>query len=363
MIVSRAVERRPTALVIGGGIVGLCCAHALARRFDVTLVDAGGASNASTVAAGMLAPGMEAALDPLSPPYPLLSAALALWPAFAAAIGASDALHACGSLWLGSEAPAVSDRLAAVGAEVRRVGPDETRALRPGPAGQAEDGVFTPDDTRVDVAAVLARLAAALTASGVRRVVARMERWEDGRARLADGDTIDADRVVIVAGYAARRLADAAPELASLRPIKGQLIRYALGSAPYDGAMLRTRDGYLAPSGEGVVVGASMEAGRDDLAIDPDVVASFARLGERLCPTLAGASWRPSVGVRAATSDGLPLVGPSSGGALLATGFRRNGWLLAPLAAEMIAAWATDEDPGVWTEALRPGRTLRPGRS
>jgi glycine oxidase len=57
---------------------------------------------------------------------------------------------------------------------------------------------------------------------------------------------------------------------------------------------------------------------------------------------MAGA--RPAVGVRAATPDGLPLVGRSSTpGVWIAAGARRNGWLLAPLIAKVLTAALTDD--------------------
>ena len=64
-----------------------------------------------------------------------------------------------------------------------------------------------------------------------------------------------------------------------------------------------------------------------------------------------------STGVRAATSDGLPMVGASAApGVVLAVGARRNGWLLAPLVAQLVAACVTGRDPGPYAAALDPAR-------
>ena len=41
---------------------------------------------------------------------------------------------------------------------------------------------------------------------------------------------------------------------------------------------------------------------------------------------------------------------------LLAAGARRNGWLLAPLAARLVTAYAIGADPGPYAERLWPGR-------
>ena len=71
-------------IVIGAGVLGLASAAELsARGLSVIVIDAGG-PNASSVAAGMIAPAMESALDdPPAETVELLKTARALWPAFA----------------------------------------------------------------------------------------------------------------------------------------------------------------------------------------------------------------------------------------------------------------------------------------
>jgi glycine oxidase len=62
-------------------------------------------------------------------------------------------------------------------------------------------------------------------------------------------------------------------------------------------------------------------------------------------------------GVRAATPDGLALVGRSAAPrVILATGARRNGWLLAPLIASAVAACVLGRDPGALAARLDPAR-------
>jgi glycine oxidase len=85
------------------------------------------------------------------------------------------------------------------------------------------------------------------------------------------------------------------------------------------------------------MVGATMEAGRIDLSIDAGAVDHLRSAAIALFPHLADATFRARAGVRAATADGLPLVGASSlAGVYLAVGARRNGWLLAPLLARIL---------------------------
>jgi glycine oxidase len=182
--------------------------------------------------------------------------------------------------------------------------------------------LFTPEDWRIEPRVALAAMRERFLQLG--------GRWSP---EAVSEPPLASEVTILACGYGARHLA---PELAVLAPIRGQLLRFAEG--PGEGPVLRSDAGYLAPGSSGAVVGATMDAGRVDL--DPDPVATHALLevAERLCPGLGATPFRAEVGVRAATPDGWPLVGPSSAsGIWLAAGARRNGWLLAPLVAELIA--------------------------
>ncbi|MDB5495525.1 MAG: D-amino acid oxidase family protein, partial [Phenylobacterium sp.] len=64
-----------------------------------------------------------------------------------------------------------------------------------------------------------------------------------------------------------------------------------------------------------------------------------------------------AAGVRAATPDGLPMAGFSEAPrVILATGARRNGWLLAPLIAQVVAACVTGAEAGPYAHRFDPGR-------
>ena len=48
---------------------------------------------------------------------------------------------------------------------------------------------------------------------------------------------------------------------------------------------------------------------------------------------------------------------------MLAVGARRNGWLLAPLVARMVAAYVLGQDAGTYAEAFEPRRRQTEGRA
>ena len=311
----------PDVIVIGAGVLGLCTAAELASRgHAVAVVDPGG-PNASSVAAGMLAPALECLSDEATPERAaLLKRARDLWPDFAGTFGLT--LHRDGVDWRGPDIPAALDRLAALGFAASR-----TRA-----------GLTSPEDWRVDVGPALQALArtpgVSLIASSVARLSADARRW---RVEAGDGRIWFAPTVVLATGVAAPLPglpARAAAVVAAIEPFRGQLTPVKAAPPP---RTLRAPGLYVVPAAGGVLVGATMERGRRDL--EPDAEDSARRVAAGLALLGAeGEAGPPRVGVRGATADGLPLAGSAGEpGLFLALAPFRNGWLLGPLVARIVA--------------------------
>lgn len=324
--------------VAGAGALGLTTALALADAgCEVVVFDpAGPEGNASSVAAGMLAPVFEAVLDPQARDHlDILIAARNLWPALEARLGV--VIDRAGAVAVGG-----GDFLARADAGVRALGLHPTAlprgalaAMAPGLAEDFQDGVLIREDWRIEPAEVLAALRRAAEAAGV-----------VFHPRAATGFE-GAERLVIATG-AGR---DLAPELTCLVPIKGQLARVRTPVSL--GLVLRTEGAYAAATPGGLVLGATMEEGRDDRAVEPGALAPLLAAGQRLFPDIVHAPFTGQAGVRAATPDGLPLVGRGEQpGVLLAVGARRNGWLLAPLVAKVITACVTEGEAGPYAARL-----------
>ena len=335
----------PSIAVAGAGALGLTTALALADAgCEVTVFDpAPAGDNASGVAAGMLAPVFESLLDAETRPHlDLLLAARDLWPGLEARIGVR--IDRSGAVALGA-----ADFLARMDQGMRSLGLHPIglqrrtlEALVPGLVEGLGQGVLTREDWRIEPREVLDALRRAGEAAGV-----------VFHARAATGFE-GAERLVVASG-AARDLAVIAPGLSSLVPIKGQIVRLQTALAP--SLVLRGAEAYLAPAAAGVAVGATMEAGRDDRTIDPPAIAGLRRAAEALVPGLAEAAAFAAAGVRAATADGLPLVGRGRHpGVLLAVGARRNGRLLAPLVARLITACVTEGEADPYAARLDPVR-------
>jgi glycine oxidase len=342
------MAKRLRVTVAGAGALGLSCALALADAgFEVTVCDpadpADPAANASAVAGGMLAPVAEAVLDPEAKPhFGLLLWARNLWPALEARarvrLDRSGALVAGRAGWL----EAVAGEMTRLGARPIPVPRGAAEGLAPGLARDVEGVLLGREDWRLDPQAALAALRAAAAEAGAsfRRDVVR----ERG----------DADLLVLAVG-AGPALATLAPELGRLTPIKGHILRVSGLARP---AMTVRGEGiYVTPTDGALAVGATMEAGVADPQPDPAKAEPLAAAGAALFPAMSGAPQRLLAGVRAASPDGLPLVGFSRApGVLLAAGARRNGWLLAPLVAQVVTALATGRDPGPYASRLDPAR-------
>jgi glycine oxidase len=357
-------------VVAGAGALGASIALGLAEAgARVVLADpAALGDNASGVAAGMLAPVFEAVLDEGSKPhFPLLMAARDLWPERAAGLG-EIGFRRSGAVWidLPGAVPLIDSHaqaLASLGVEATFLPAAVLRKRVPSLAAGLGPGLFTAEDWRLEPRAALAALRDAALASGVRIAKQSVLAFEPGSARLSGGETVAADLLVLATG--ADR-SDLAPELGALSPIKGQILRY--DDAPSDDApsdddrpVVRCRGGYVVAARDGLRVGATMEPGLADRQVTAAATTALARLPATLFPGLEGAKFIAQAGVRAATPDGLPLVGASArDGVWLATGARRNGWLLAPLVARMLAAYLADRDPGPYA-GLLAARRFAPG--
>lgn len=338
------MSRGANVVVAGAGVLGLTAALALAEAgCAVTLSDPENVGRASAVAAGMLAPVFEAALEPGGDgDVGLLLAARNLWPGLEGRAGV--ALDRSGAVAVGEDEwlDEVAASLVSLGLRGTELGRVPLQALAPGLAPDLRRGLLVREDWRLDPAPALLALRKAAEAVGVRFANRRVtERGE-------------ADALVIATG-ADPGLAAIATELAAVTPIKGQILRYS--DRRSGGVSVRTEGAYAVPGPEGLAVGATMEAGRADVAIDPAALAPLTAAAGRLFPELVEATFGAAAGVRAATPDGLPMVGPSRApGVFLAVGARRNGWLLGPLAAQVVAACVTGRDAGPYAARLDPGR-------
>jgi glycine oxidase len=104
--------------------------------------------------------------------------------------------------------------------------------------------------------------------------------------------------------------------------------------------VIRTPDIYLIPRSDGrLLVGTTVEEAGFDKRIDPDIIQRLHRAALKVVPKLADAKiledW---AGLRPGTPDNLPILGATEiPGYYVATGHFRDGILLAPITAQVMA--------------------------
>lgn len=146
-----------------------------------------------------------------------------------------------------------------------------------------------------------------------------------------------------------------------VRPVRGQMVALAAsGRAPH--AVLSGVGGYVVPKPDGrMLVGTTVEEAGFDPRPTVEGIASLLDRAPRLAPRLAGATvvsaW---AGLRPGTADGLPIIGRVAGWKRLtiATGHFRNGILLAPITAELVADLLLDGRTRLPTSPFDPARFL-----
>jgi glycine oxidase len=330
-------------LVAGAGVFGAATAAELARRgAAITLVDRQATLDGpSAVAAGMIAPALEAALDASAAPHAAwLKRAASRWTDFAEAHRVE--IRFAPTRWAGPREP-MKERLEALGFTINADG----------------ERLWVEGEALVDARETLGRLRSARGVTLMQDEVLAVD--ANGRVRLAHGGAWDGDAVVVALGHRSRALTTQAPALRRaldrVSPIKGQILTLTGEGVTAVTSVVRAPDVYLAPQPGRVLVGATMEPGRDDAEIDPAAVARLRAAAVRVEPALEAAVIAGvAAGVRGASPDGLPMVGEVAPGLVVALAPRRNGWLLGPLVAETVAAAIARSSPGSDVFPMRPDR-------
>ena len=334
------------ATVAGGGVIGLCCALALAgRKLDVVLVSEPIRGEASRAAAGMLAPSVErAAADPDR--FGL--AARDRYPSYLDFLkertGISVALNRRGILQLALSEKGIKGLRRSAPSSSSWLGRDDVVRIEPALA-HALGAVHNPLDGCVDNVALLDALTAAVTDN--RRITLRADRIvavsgnEKGMsARCANGDSVPSGTVVIAAGAWAGTIRGAR-FAGAVTPARGQLISW-------DGSGLEHvvygPRGYVVPRSGAVIAGSTMERTGFDASTTEAGIAKVREAAVEIIPGLvAGRAARAWAGLRPVTPDLLPIIGPDpeTPGVIYACGHGRNGILMAPLTGDLIADLVT----------------------
>jgi len=345
-------------IVVGAGVIGCAVACELAARgAQVEVVDprpiAAGATHAS---AGMLAPYSEGHHDGL---LTLGLASLSRYDAFIERLRRDSNVpfeyERTGTLQV-AIGPAESAQLEAVASEYQAKGIAcewlDTPAMRDAAPLLSQDAtaaLLLPVQGYVDATGMTRALAAAAQRRGARFTAERVLSVADGPSAVSvttPEGAIEGDALVLAAGSWSAAVAGITTWPPPVKPIRGQLLHLRAASR-ISSRILWSSQCYIVPWHNGTtLVGATVEDVGFDERPTVEGVHRLLAAAQALLPPIAVAAFEEvRVGLRPKTPDELPIIGASSTMRRVfhATGHYRNGILLTPLTAELIADLVLDE--------------------
>jgi glycine oxidase len=347
----------PDVCIAGAGIIGLSLALELHHRgANVTVLERSTPlAEASTAAAGMLA-----ADDPHnpSPLQPLANLSRSLYPAFL------DRIHTLSGIRVPFQTQKTLQSLAIhTTTPHSELAPDDLAKLLP---------LLTPhhhrftlfDEHSLDPRQLAAALLAAIPSTTINLQLNTPVLGARSTQNAIEIQTPTNTRYAPYFVDCTGAWATTTSNLTNIKvtPRKGQILSVAL-PIPLD-LVIRTPDIYIVPRTTGpnagqAVIGATIEDAGFDKTVHPADIARLHSAAAELLPPLATAprieAW---AGLRPATSDNLPLLGalPTQPRHLLATGHFRDGILLAPGTAYLIAQFLAREAPAIDLSPFSPAR-------
>jgi glycine oxidase ThiO len=332
--------------VIGGGVIGLACAWRLAQSgAQVHLFERGQiGQEASHAAAGMLAAQCEAAVHPplfqdeysaRSAFFELCLQSRALYPSFA-----SELLEATGiDVELSLRNASTSDWREP---GILFVGENDDSAFtefeeQRADGMVAEDAQFhsqralwLSDEGQVENRRLVTALKDACQKSGVRLHEYSPRQLHEAREQF--------NMVLLCGGAWSTSITEADFPSVQVRPVAGEVLA-ARPSTPLQ-RIIYSRDVYLVPRRDGrVLIGATMIERGFDKTPTPTAREYLLQAACRLLPQVA--EWKIEdhwSGLRPTSADGLPILGSTlQENVFIATGHFRNGILLTPLTAQLMA--------------------------
>jgi glycine oxidase len=348
------VSSSPTSIVVGAGVIGCAVAYELARRgASVRIVDDRPAGMGATQAsAGVLAPYIEARAE--GPLLDLTTRSLQLFDEFVASVASAsgERIEYCrsGTFDVAIDAGTMkrfwglASAMKARGVDVELVDSATARSLEPRLSTDVLGGLLVSSHGYVVATELTRALAAAASRYGAVVVSDRVRRVGRSGGELAVEMTrgsLTADRVVLAAGSWTGRIdVEGVEDRVPVRPVRGQLLHLSWSGAPLNRVTWGERC-YLVPWRNGtLLVGATVEEAGFSEQTTVTGVRDLIEAASELVPHVQTAGFVSArAGLRPCTPDELPVIGLSTSlpGLMYATGHYRNGVLLAPLTARLVA--------------------------
>jgi D-hydroxyproline dehydrogenase subunit beta len=361
--------QEPDVIVIGAGIIGAACAHALARSGrQVRVIDSG---MGGATYAGM---GHLVVMDDNAAEMALSQYSVAAWAALAERMPANCAFHACGTLWVAADAEEMAaaedkhTRLQQHGLACQLLPAAQLAQAEPGLRSGLAGGLLVPGDGTL-YAPNATRWLLGLLPDKVTLQRGLVTRIDGNTVWLDDGRTLQAPQLLLATGLQAMQLVPGLP----LRAKKGHL----LITDRYPGALTHqlVELGYIRsahhcegpsvafnvqprPTGQ-ILIGSSRQFDTEDRSVEPAMLARMLQRATSYMPGLAELNAiRSWTGLRPATPDSLPVLDrhPSNQHLWLAVGHEGLGVTTATGSADILAARMTGAPPPIDAAPYALGR-------
>jgi glycine oxidase len=345
-------------IVIGGGIIGLSLSIELRKKgASVLIVERGEPGReASYAAGGML---VDCSTETQAALQPLATASARLYPDFVYELQIESGLP----VDLRDQGAIVfppPEHVLEPGFSAASLLPETLAELEPGLA-DFDRPAFYLKERSVDPRA----LAAAALQAAKHRGVDVSSGDSVTRVDLSKGQVLGvvtnktsfhAPKVVNCAGAWSGQIP---PHAFPTRPVKGQMLCLISPSRDLLKHVIRAPEAYLIPRSDGrILVGTTVEEAGFDKRTDIDAIQRLHRAAITLTPELRNAKiledW---AGLRPGTPDALPILGATeTPGYYVATGHFRDGILLAPITARIMADVITGNELAYDLDAFSPSR-------
>lgn len=360
-------------LILGGGVIGLSCAYECAKRgHKVTVLEiesCGG--QASGAAAGMLAPFSENTEQP-DDFFRLCLASHQLYPQWVEEIEELTKLSCeynnSGSLnvvYHQADLLSLENRLQwqkRYGAEAEILHGDDLFHREPALSREVAAAIYYPQECHIYAPGYVKVLEAACRKIGVRiqdhlHKVEIVNPHQDMIFKSENGQEFTGDRLIVCTGAWAKELESIFEIDIPVYPIRGQICAYETKTEVHH--MVFSSQGYLVAKKNGsLVCGASEDIAGFNTSVTEKGISRLEKWSPKVFPSLVEKPFYSWAGLRPATQDGMPLIGSLKDAKhiIFAVGHYRNGVLLSPVTARVVADQIDGEPDCTPLAAFSPNR-------
>lgn len=360
-------------LIIGGGVIGLSIARELRKKGieEITIIERGEVGKeASYAAGGMLA--VHAETNKINDFFNFCDESLNLYEDFAEELlnetNVDIELDREGTLYLAfteHDREEIRKRFEwqkKAGLEAEFLSAVEIHKLEPFVSPDVLEGLFFPNDWQVENRKLLYALEKYAQLNGIKVI----QQTEVVKIISEDKSVIGvetaeqqffADKVILATGAWTSLIQTDGFVLPKVKPIRGQMINFHTAKRLFSKVIYSPR-GYLVPRQDGrILVGATSEDAGFEKVISDFASEILRETALEIAPSLVNLEITESwTGLRPFAADELPVLGEVAPNLFIATAHYRNGILLTPITAKIMAEKIFENIDSQYFEAFSPKR-------